>query len=150
MHTCPSGVLGIVRRSYPVIKAITWNSKRECFDIFEEVSLRACKRLRRVLSYFNEDGTALPIIGDHAVKLLKHADTRLWPLEERMALFDKEDAVAEEAQIQRLKDRVRTVITEDYHYIAGIPTFFMGDSMQVRRATYRPGQERILRNQGLL
>ena len=150
MVTCPSGVLDIVRRTYPVIKAITWNKKRECFDIFEEVSLRACLRLRRVLSYYNEDGTALPIIADHAVRLLKRADTRLWPLEERMAIFDKEDKAAEEAQAQRVRDRVHTAITEDYHYIAGIPTFFMGEHMEVRRATYRPGQEAILRRQGLI
>jgi len=147
-HTCPSSVLDIVRRRYPMIRAIKWNPRKQVFEVFEEVSKDACRRLRRVLDYRNDDGTALPIIGDRVVDLLKRADTRLWPLEDRMALFDRQDRQEEESKTRALRDHVSTVIMEDYHYIAGIPTFFFGDGMEVARATYRPGQAEMLKRQG--
>jgi hypothetical protein len=133
-----------------VIRAIKWNARRHVFEVFEEVSQDACRRLRRVLDYRNEDGTALPIIADRAIQILQQADIRLWPLEDRMKLFDREDRDEEESRMRGLRDHVRSVITDDYTRIAGIPTFFFGANMPVGRAGYRPGQAEILKKQGLI
>lgn len=146
---CPRQSLKTIQAVYPMIKKVEWNRKKSCFEIFEEISDQACLRHRRILDYRNDDNTPLPFIADQAIKLLRMADTRYWPLEERMKLFDKEDE-KEEKQIQEeVKDYVGSVIKEEYNYIAGIPTFFMGDSMKVHRARYRPGQETILKAKGL-
>ncbi len=150
MHTCPSGVLDIVRRRYPMIRAIKWNPRRDVFEIMEEASIDACRRLRRVCDYRNADGTALPIIADRALEILMRADTRLWPLADRMALFDREDKAEEETRLRGLRDHVNSVITDDYTRIAGIPTFFFGSNMPVAKAGYRPGQAEILKRQGVI
>ncbi|MDD2998940.1 MAG: hypothetical protein PHV05_07735 [Candidatus Riflebacteria bacterium] len=150
MVECPKSALEIIQRIYPMIKAVKWNSKKCCFEIFEEISQNAMATLRRITDYQNYDGTPLPFIADTALDLLRRTDTRLWPLEDRMKLFDKEDEDFEKHQEKELKDYVGAVIHEDYNYIAGIPTFFMGPDMQVGRARYRPEQERILKKYGAI
>jgi hypothetical protein len=122
----------------------------ECFEIFEEISQDACLRLNRVLDYFNPDDSPVPFIADRALDLLRRADTRLWPLEDRMKLFDKEDEEDEKRLERELKEEVGTRIKEDYTYIAGIPTFFMGSGMKVGRARYMPGQEKMLKAAGVI
>lgn len=150
MIECPKTALDSIQRVYPMIKAVKWNRQKNCFEIFEEVSQDACLRLNRVLDYFNEDNTPVPFVADRALHLLRRADTRLWPLEERMKLFDQEDEEDEKRLERQLKEEVGTRIKEDYNYIAGIPTFFMGSGMQVGRAKYMPGQEKILKAAGAI
>ncbi len=148
MLECSKTALEIIQRVYPMIKAVKWNNKKECFEIFEEISKDACLTLRRILDYQNPDGTPLPFVADIALDLLRRADTRLWPLADRMALFDKEEEDFEKQQEKELRENIGTAIREDYRYIAGIPTFFFGSDMAIGRAKYRPGQANILKKWG--
>jgi hypothetical protein len=150
MIECPKASLESIQRTYPMIKAVKWNGRKKCFEIFEEISKDARLQLRRVLDYQNPDGSPLPFIADRALDLLRRADTRLWPLEERMKLFDKEDEEDEKRRERRLKEEVGARIKEDYHYIAGIPTFFVGNNMPVARARYMPAQEKLLKAAGAI
>lgn len=150
MIECPKNALEAIQRVYPMIKSIKWNNKKECFEIFEEVSKDACPFLNRVLDYSNPDGTPVPFIADRALDMLRRADTRLWPLAERMKLFDKEDEDAEKKMEENLREEVGARIKEDYNYIAGIPTFFMGSGMEVGRARYLPMQEKLLKARGAI
>lgn len=148
MVECPKSALDTIRRVYPMIADVKWNPRKACFEMFEEVYQDTCRRLRRIMDYRNPDGSALPFIGDRALDQLRRADTRLWPLAERMKLYDKEEE-EEDARIERqIRDEVGTRIKEDYRYIAGIPTFFFGPDMKVARGGYLPTQEKILKATG--
>lgn len=141
-HSVPGPVRKIVQARYPNAD-IRWNPLRHEFEIGEWVS-GATRQWRRVFGYRNDDNTRAPLIADRIIKKLQLCDIRLWPLKDRMALYDKQDEEEEESAMRAIRRHVEDHIVEDYHYIAGIPTFFFGGDMQVGRATFRPSQQRAL------
>jgi hypothetical protein len=113
-----------VKGQYPTID-IWWNDQAKQFQIMENYNEGATTAQRMIAVYQNDDGTPAPIIGDRVMEFLQRADTRKWPLEERMKVYDRERKEKVERDEKEFSEYVQTTIKEDYNYIAGIPTFFM-------------------------
>lgn len=139
----PDSVRRAVRARYPRAD-IRWNPLRQEYEVGEVIPEGARSRWRRVFGYRNDDNSKAPLIADRVIKKLQLCDITLWPLADRMALYDKDDAKEEDAALQAVRRHVEDHIREDYHYIAGIPTFFFGPDMQVGKAGLRPSQQRAL------
>lgn len=124
MLSVPDAITKRVKRQYPTI-IIQWNNNLNRFRIYEKYDAGLGARKRVIADYANEDGSPVPLIGDRVMEFLQRADTRKWPLEERMKIYDKERNDKVERDEKAFSDYVQTTIKEDYNYIAGIPTFFM-------------------------
>ncbi len=149
MFNCPNSVMQIVNRVYPSAR-IKFVPKLKRFVIYDEISENGIKQLHRITDYKNRDGSLFPVSGDRALEILRKADNRLWPLKDRVALFSKEEEEEEAKMKQDLQEHVRDVFMDDYTRIMGVPTFFMGPSMQESKAKYRPGQEKLLKKSGII
>lgn len=108
---------------------------------------------RHLWTYRNPDGTAYPVVYDRAMEWLQKADTRNWNMQNKdlfRTIMDRERKEKEAAE-KDFRNKIEDRVLEDYNYIRGIKTFFMDPkSMPQRVSTYMPGQEEILRSQGVL
>lgn len=131
MLSVPDSIRRRIRDEYPSI-VVRWNSEKSRFEIFERYFEGVVQRLRHLWDYENLDGTALPLVGDRLTSWLHQADTRKWPLEDRMKLYDREDEEETESRKRALSNEVQSIIIDDYTRIAGIPTFFMNPAFKAR------------------
>jgi hypothetical protein len=113
---------------------IRWSNEVGRFQIIEKYSSEAIVKERVLWDYANEDGSPAPLIGDRVINWLNQADTRKWPMHERLkALRQGRDAEAK-AREDAAYNELETRMLEDYNHIAGIPTFFFGKNMPMARA----------------
>ena len=138
-----------VKRHYPSI-SVHFNHRKKRFQLIEETIKGSAPFFRRLWDYENIDGTKFPCLASRVVDWLHKANTQHWPLELRMAAFDKQDAEERASNKRAFDAMVADKIMEDYHYIAGIPTFFFGPDMPVGRATFTPAQQRMLKSAQIL
>jgi len=140
--TVPEAVNKLIRRFYDNAYVV-WNNRKSQYELWEKVDRGPRPGARKITTYRNHDGSMFPIIGDRCVEILQKCDVRLWPLEARMAMFDREDAEARESKEREMSERRKTIVMEDYNYLFGVPTFFMDpSSMPEARSKMRPSQER--------
>jgi hypothetical protein len=149
MLSVPTSVERLLSEHYPNA-ALRWNNRLARFELWEKVTRGPRPGDRLITVYRNHDGTTLPLVGSRALEILKRCDVRLWPLEDRMALFDKEDEAAMASKERELSEHRRTIMTEDYNYIFDVPTFFMDPtSMPEWKRKFRPSQERAAKRMGI-
>lgn len=137
-----------IQERYPMI-FFKWNGYKKATELWEDYG----EGKRFLWTYKNPDGTHQPVIYDRAMEWLQRADTRNWNWQNK-SLFreimrqEKEESEAAKKDFnQKIQDRV----LEDYNYIRGIKTFFMDpSSMPQRVSTYIPGQEKILKQAGVI
>jgi hypothetical protein len=128
---------------------LCWNPDRKRFEVWERFTNGASDDTRKIMDYQNHDGTALPVVSDTLIDLINRADTRKWPLKDRLKLWKKKSQEEVEAVRKKNRDFTESVLIEDYRYINGIPTFFMDPrSMPQWKSTFTPYQEKILRRDG--
>lgn len=127
----PSSINETIKRRYPNIR-IDFDNRRKRFVVLETYNKGAVSETRRLWDYENPDGSVGPVSLHVIMEWLSLADTRNWPLEERMKLYDKEREKEKERAAKEFSETVRTNIVEDYSYIANIPTFFMNPAYHFR------------------
>jgi hypothetical protein len=131
MLSVPSEIIRRVHNQYPTI-VIRWSNRKNRFEILEKYNRGAITAERHLWDYENLDGSPVPLVGDRLMNWLHCADTRKWPLEERMKLYDKEWDEAKAAKEREFSEGLRSIIVDDYNYIADIPTFFMNPAIHHR------------------
>jgi hypothetical protein len=137
-----------IRRSlkdrYPTLE-LRWNHRKECFELIEHAHRGAVGEERVLWDYSNYDGTAQPVVWDWLYRHICLSDTRKFPMMDRLQEMRAEKAMEERRKMDVARRRIGDMVTDDYHYFADIPTFFMGPSMQEARAKFRPSQERAIK-----
>ena len=118
-----SGINEIIKRYYPMCE-VRLNHRTGRYEVHEEIFKETIRTSRRLWEYENEDGTHRPCIADKVIAWLKRADTRNWPMQDRIKVWDKEDAEELERAEKKDSDLLQAMIIEDYDHIAGIKTFF--------------------------
>lgn len=146
----PSNVMSRVKREYPMI-LIQWNKDEQKFEIMEKYFEGCLPRTRRIMDYWNEDDTFLPIEAERTMFLLHMADTKKNPLAPR---FEKMRQERNEAIAKKQRDDLEFMIDhvkDNEAYFTTKNRFFMDPaSMPAWKSTLMPSQERMLRQQGKL
>lgn len=150
MADCPSHIKELFRRRWPQL-SLRWNKEANRFEIWEKYVRGASYDHRLIMPYENFDGSPLPVVADQVVDLVHRADTRKWPLHERLKIMRKQRDDDKNEMIKNFRDATMARITDDWNYINGTKTYFMDPlSMPQRMTTYTPYQERELKRMGAL
>lgn len=141
-----------VQKRYPMC-FVKWNSERKCAEVWENYDGKIGKQTRHLWTYENPDGSKLPVEPSWVLEWLQKADTRNWSAANRdlfREIVEGRKKQKEKAE-EELREAVGVRVGEDYNYIMGIKTFFMDPrSMPVSKTTHTPGQEKILKQDGLI
>lgn len=128
---------------------LKWNKSKTRWEIWERYTAGAVTDTRKIMDYQNHDGQFLPISTDRLVNLVNRADTRKWPLPDRVKIWHKKNQEEKEEVKRDARNENVSRIIDDYNYIAGIKTFFMDPkSMPERVTTYTPAQRETLKRWG--
>lgn len=146
----PDSIRDEIRRRYPTIE-IRWSPIQRRFKILERFGIGATEGLRHLWDYENSDGTPGPLMLSVVLEWLLEADTRRWPMQDRVKLYIDEHKKETQRRDREQKEFRKAVIMEDYDYIAGIKTFFMDPrSMPVHVTTRTPYQEKAAKALGVM
>ena len=146
--SCPPRVAEVIHAQYPMIDLV-WNQEKSALEFVEAYSEEAVIKKRSIGVYKNPDGSSVPVSPDRVMDFLHRADTRKWPVMDRVNLWRKERDAAREARIDKAVEEAGNRVLEDYSRIAGIPTFFFGPSMEVSREHHHPTIQKMLRARGI-
>jgi hypothetical protein len=140
-----------LQERYPMC-FVKWSPERRLAEVWEKYRGKVGDMTRHLWTYENPDGSRLPVEFAVILEWLQKADTRNWSMARRNLFRDIVDTreKARKKAEEDVREAITTRIVEDYNYIAGIPTFFMDPkSMPEARAKLMPGQEKILKQNGM-
>lgn len=147
MVSCPDYVTRRIHGEYPMINLV-WNNQKSVFEYVETYTSKATTMTRVLGEYRNPDGSPTPLNTDKIMDWLHRADTRRWPMMDRLAAMRRDREEYRRKREEAAFDQANAMIMEDYSRIAGIPTFFMGPSMTAPRETHHPAIQRRMKLAG--
>ncbi len=150
MPEVPSEIKKRVKAEYPTLE-IRWDHKAEKFAVIEHYRVGAMNAERHICYYENADETAVPLISDHLMELLHMADTRKWPLPERLKAYRERWDADKAAKEREFRNTVADFYIDNAPYMTSCSRFFMDPkSMPEWKSKFMPSQERVLRKWGVI
>ena len=140
----PDHIKRSLKSAYPTLE-VRWSYELNCYQLIEHCYHGAVKEVRYLWNYTNYDGAPVPLVWDWLYRHICLSDTRRFPMMDRVKKMRAEKAESERKAMSLGKEKIADTVKDDWAYFGGIPTFYMGSSMQEARAKLRPSQDRALK-----